>query len=156
MHELDALQIDAGTILYADVTCNSTQPIKITNQVRLIRDANDEWIIDKTFTTDYDLMAENETVADNQNKAESSEEQKDVVSQQKEEIVAPAEDDKNYAIENIQYHDEADDEGANSSIHASNTPIIVIGIGSGVLLALLCILLIIANKKRKNKQEQGE
>ena len=156
LHELDALQIDAGTILYADVTCNSTQPIKITNQVRLIRDANDEWIIDKTFTTDYDLMAENETVADNQNKAESSEEQKDVVSQQKEEIVAPAEDDKNYAIENIQYHDEADDEGANSSIHASNTPIIVIGIGSGVLLALLCILLIIANKKRKNKQEQGE
>ena len=156
LHELDALQIDAGTILCADATCNSTQPIKIANQVRLIRDANDEWIIDKTFTTDYDLMAENETVADNQNKAESSEEQKDVVSQQKEEIVAPAEDDKNYAIENIQYHDEADDEGANSSIHASNTPIIVIGIGSGVLLALLCILLIIANKKRKNKQEQGE
>ena len=154
LHELDALQIDAGTILYADATCNSTQPIKITNQVRLIRDANDEWVIDKTFTTEYNLVAESETVSDNQNKADALE--KEVVSEQKEEIVAPAEDDKNYAAGNIQYYDVLDDEGTNSSIHTSNTPFIIIGITSSALLILLCTLLIIANKKRKNKQEQGD
>lgn len=156
LHELDALQIDAGTILYADATCNSTQPIKITNQVRLIRDANDEWVIDKTFTTEYNLVAESETVSDNQNKADSSEEQKDVVSEQKEEIIASDKEDKNYKATNIRYHDETEDEEANSSVQENNILILAIGITSGVLLAALCILLIIANKKRKDKQEQGE
>ena len=156
LHELDALQIDAGTILYADATCNSTQPIKITNQVRLIRDANDEWVIDKTFTTEYNLVAESETVSDNQNKADSSEEQKDVVSEQKEEIIASDKEDKNYKATNIRYHDETEDEEANSSVQENNILILAIGITSGVLLAALCILLIIVNKKRKDKQEQGE
>ena len=53
-------------------------------------------------------------------------------------------------------HDAADDEGVTPSIHTSNKPIIAIGITSAVLLVLLYILLIIANKKRKNIKGQGE
>ena len=156
LHEIDALQINAGTILYADATCISTQPIKITNQVRLIRDANDEWVIDKKFTTDYELVTDNDNVSGNQSQTDSSEEQKDVVSEQKEDIISPTEEDKNYAKGNIQYHNKLKHEETNASTQNNNTPIIVIGIASGISLVLLCVLLIIANKKRKNKQEQGD
>lgn len=51
LNELEGLQIDKNTILYPDSVCKSDTPIKIMNQVRIIRDENDEWTVDTKFTT---------------------------------------------------------------------------------------------------------
>lgn len=44
---MDSIQIKAGTILWPDASCKVQIPIRITNDVVMKRDAQDEWIISK-------------------------------------------------------------------------------------------------------------
>ncbi|MDD2300803.1 MAG: LPXTG cell wall anchor domain-containing protein, partial [Fermentimonas sp.] len=50
LSEYDAVQIEGNTVLIPGPDCDSQNPIIITNPFRLIRDENDEWIVDKSFT----------------------------------------------------------------------------------------------------------
>ena len=42
---MDTIEIKAGTILWPDSSCKSTDPIRIANDILLIRDTEDEWVI---------------------------------------------------------------------------------------------------------------
>ena len=55
----DAIQIDAGTVVLPAATCNSDRPIVIANNFRMVRDENDEWVIDEEFTEIPDMDAGN-------------------------------------------------------------------------------------------------
>ena len=55
----DAIQIDAGTVVLPAATCNSDRPIVIANNFRIVRDENDEWVIDEEFTEIPDMDAGN-------------------------------------------------------------------------------------------------
>ena len=50
IYNLDAVQIDAGTVIYPDKICNSIRPIKIMNNLRIVRDDLDEWVLDASFS----------------------------------------------------------------------------------------------------------
>lgn len=75
LNELEGVQIDKNTILYPDGICMSDVPIKIMNQVRIVRDENDEWILDEKFSTEQDVenIATDEQSEDSdQNSADDS------------------------------------------------------------------------------------
>ena len=42
---MDTIAIKAGTILWPDSSCKSQDPIRIANDILLVRDAEDEWVI---------------------------------------------------------------------------------------------------------------
>jgi len=69
---MDTIEIKAGTILWPDSSCKSTDPIRIANDILLVRNTEDEWIIKagKMTTKKNSSQSTNETVQS---------EQKDVV-----------------------------------------------------------------------------
>lgn len=70
LNELEGLQIDKNTVLYPDSVCASDIPIKIVNQVRIVRDENDEWVVDTKFTTAIPKVDTTET--ENEQTSDSS------------------------------------------------------------------------------------
>lgn len=42
---MDTIEIKAGTILWPDSSCKSQDPIRIANDIVMVRDAEDEWVI---------------------------------------------------------------------------------------------------------------
>ena len=47
----DAIEFDTGSIVYPDSSCQSQNPMKIVNSLRIVRNANDQWVEDESFTT---------------------------------------------------------------------------------------------------------
>lgn len=80
---MDSIQIKAGTILWPDASCKVQIPIRITNDVVMKRDAQDEWIISKgkyeaagTATDQQDDTQTVQTEATDDRQAESIQKKK--------------------------------------------------------------------------------
>lgn len=116
LNELEGVQIDKNTIVYPDSSCKSDVPIKIVNQVRIVRDENDEWVLDTKFSTEQDV--EN-VAADEQSENSSQESSNDSSSASSDDssaivqlgAVAELEENKknNYLDGNIVFADETAD-----------------------------------------------
>lgn len=154
LNELEGLQIDKGTILYPDADCKSERPIKITNQVRIVRDKEDEWTVDTSFTTEMNVQA---TVV---NEEEQSAEEETVVVATDKTDASMGDKTKNYRSGNIVYHTGNADEEATIVISTDDTDHsgtftllkteILLAIG-GIFLVLAAGVFVIVRKKNKKK-----
>lgn len=154
LNELDGLQIDKGTILYPDATCKSIQPIKIMNQFRIVRDANDEWEVDKTFTTDYNLTSSSNNASENAGTTDKTETVESVVQEEVEEIVSGEAENEDYSPTNIRYHEEDDDVSQTDKTTSGDYTSWIIIASVGTLLVVLGIIILLALRRRKKEQQE--
>lgn len=154
LNELEGLQIDKGTILYPDADCQSECPIQITNQVRIVRDKEDEWTVDRSFTTEMNVEA---PVV---NEEEQTSEEEVVVTVTDQTDASMGDRAKNYQSGNVVYHTGNDDEPEVIMISTEDTDHsgtftllrteILLAIG-GVLVLLAAGAFAIVRKKHKKK-----
>ena len=153
LNELDGLQIDAGTILYPDSTCKSNIPIKIVNQLRIIRDENDEWQVDKSFTTDYDLVDVNAASNGTQGNSDSSESSDEADKKNDDtKLSGTDKEDNSYNLSNILFHSDSKDVLPTSGKTVS-TYIWVIILIAVIVPAAGVGLFVFKDRKKKIKQE---
>lgn len=74
----NGIEIKAGTILWPDADCNSQEPIRIVNTIKMTRDSEDEWVIDNGSWKEADKSAQNVSSGEEQ-KAEDKKENSDDV-----------------------------------------------------------------------------
>lgn len=159
LNELEGLQIDKNTVLYPDSVCKSDTPIKILNQVRIVRDKNDEWVVDTKFTTGLSKEELENTSVEGDDQSGNSSSDAEVVEDSSAMsgigAVAENEDNKknNYLAKNIVFADaEADntDSKLNMGYSAANdgesntvlwiviaAVVVVLAAGSGIVVALV-------------------
>jgi len=158
LHELDSIRIKKGTILYPESTCKSKIPIMIMNDFGLIRNKDDEWVVDDKFTSYL------EPNKDNPKPDVESEEPKEntpIVEQNEEvkteETINSEENSDHYLASNILFHDERNSQKTFISESKKMIPdgIIVAGIIILLLLGAGAIVLFSLGNKKRNKQQEG-
>ena len=156
LNELDGLQINKGTVLYPDASCKSLVPIEIVNQWRIVRDENDEWVVDKTFTTDYNLNTEQSGNAESNESGDGSNEET-VPEEEVRNLTDEAKDDSSYDLSNIVFRGDAQDEVETpAAVQTTSMSLWVMILAAAVLLILVGsgLFLVIKGKKKNVKREE--
>ena len=156
LNELDGLQINKGTVLYPDASCKSLVPIEIVNQWRIVRDENDEWVVDKTFTTDYNLNTEQSGNAESNESGDGSNEET-VPEEEVRNLTDEAKDDSSYHLSNIVFRGDAQDEVETpAAVQTTSMSLWVMILAAAVLLILVGsgLFLVIKGKKKNVKREE--
>lgn len=148
---MDSIQIKAGTVLWPDASCKSQNPIRITNDVVMRRNAEDEWVISKGRYT-ASMMNTTPSQKDDSttsNKSEAKEETTTTLTEKEKDttvrLVEKSKDTKELPTSYI-------------SIEKQESSVVVyIAVGVGcVVLGVLAILWIILAKRRKAKGNRKE
>lgn len=152
--ELDALQIDAGTVIYPAEGCKSMQPMKIMNNFGIVRDAKDKWALDEEFTTDYpnlDFKESSTTAVNTGNKASANKEVKATESTETTKTSKDAKDTNKGVILNKNV---GEDSAAYVSIVANTTAWIVGVVLIAIVLCAGIVIFLMQRKQRKKQQEE--
>lgn len=146
---MDSIQIKAGTVLWPDASCKSQNPIRITNDVVMRRNAEDEWVISKGKYTVSMMNTTTNQTDDSQtsDKAETKKETSETVTEKETTVrlVEKSKDTKELATSYI------------SVERQESQMLIYIAVGIGcAALGVLAILWIVLVKRRKGKGKRKE
>lgn len=148
LSKLDGIQIEEGTILYPDGTCKSDTPIQIVNRVRVIRDSEDEWVVDTTYTTYTEVSnSTTQTTTDSSSNADNQE------SDAKENGTTDADVvNTDYAAGNIVFADKTTS-GTSYVYKEQNdsAPVVLLTV-SGSMCGVIAVLLVALGLKKRKRQ----
>lgn len=154
--DLDALQIEAGTIVYPADGCKSMQPMKIMNNFGIVRDAKDKWVLDEDFTTDYPGLDFKATATGTTSGSAGNKSTTEVVAGATVDTstTTSSKDAKDTNKGVILRGDVEDERSVFLPGTSNNTVLFVGGIAIVILLCAGIVIFLLLKKRRKDQQEE--